>query len=167
MQKLILIAHNVRSAHNVGSLLRSADGFGLQKVYFTGYTPYPAAKNDSRLPHLAAKLEHQISKTALGAQNSIAWAHQPDIYKLIDKLRSRGYLIAALEQSKTAQALPDFYSGSDLALIVGREVEGIEPEVLQAVDTILEIPMLGKKESLNVASAAAAALYQLRFGLKR
>lgn len=163
MKHLILIAHNLRSAHNVGSLLRTAEGLGVDKVYLTGYTPYPLHANDERLPHLATKINNQISKTALGAETSQSWQHLDEIDGPIKELKQDGYLVTALEQASNSIKLTDFKSPSKIALIVGREVEGVEPEVLAACDKIVEIPMFGSKESFNVAQAAAMALYHLRF----
>ena len=163
MRSLLLIAHNVRSAHNVGSLLRTADGLGVQTVFLTGYTPYPVEANDKRLPHIAEKVERQIHKTALGAEKTVGWKHEEDIFGLIDKLKRDGFKIAALEQADGSVKLPSFTPTDSIALIVGREVEGIETDIVKQADIILEIPMLGQKESLNVASAAAIALYHLRF----
>lgn len=163
MRELILIAHNLRSCHNVGSLLRTAEGLGVNKVYLTGYTPYPLADQDDRLPHLAQKIDRQISKTALGAETLQPWEHSTDLVDVFSELRSAGYQIAAVEQSPDAISLPDFTPPDRLALLVGREVEGVEPEVLALCDIILEIPMFGHKESFNVVQAAAMALYQARF----
>jgi tRNA G18 (ribose-2'-O)-methylase SpoU len=167
MRSIILIAHNLRSAHNVGSLLRTADGLGVDKVYLTGYTPYPLADNDERLPHLAIKLDKQINKTALGAEKMITWEHDDDILGLLAKLRSNNYQIAALEQASKSISLPKFKAPDKIALIVGREVEGLEPEVLAAADAVLEIPIFGQKESFNVAAAAAMALFHVRFLAKQ
>lgn len=163
MRNIVLIAHNLRSCHNVGSLLRTADGLGVSKVYLTGYTPYPIAENDSRLPHLAEKLSRQIHKTALGAEDFVPWQHRDNIEEVIAELKPDGFVIAAVEQAKNSTKLPYFKPPNKIALLVGREVEGIEPEILAQVDHTLEIPMLGKKESFNVAQAAAMALYRCRF----
>ena len=163
MRSLVLIAHNIRSTHNVGSLLRTADGLGLETVYLTGYTPYPLTANDERLPHLSQKIDNQIVKTALGAEKSMSWQHVAEITPLLNQLRNDGYQIAGLEQAAGAIKLPDYQPPQKCAIIVGREVEGIEPEVLKLADTIVEIPMLGAKESLNVVQAAAMALYHCRF----
>ncbi|HET9850629.1 MAG TPA: TrmH family RNA methyltransferase [Candidatus Saccharimonadales bacterium] len=160
--KIVLIAHNLRSAHNVGSILRSADAFAIDQVYLSGYSPYPKQADDPRLPHLADKATKQIAKTALGAEKTVPLVHHGDIFKLLEQLRAEGFQITALEQSRKSIPLNDFQPGPKLAIIVGREVEGIEPEVLRTVDKIIEIPMLGTKESLNVASAAAIAMYDLR-----
>lgn len=163
MRSIILIAHNLRSTYNVGSLLRTADGLGIDKVFLTGYTPFPLQNNDERLPHLAQKIDGQIHKTALGAEKSVHCEHRAEIFPLLDELHSAGYVTAALEQTEDAAALPSFSAPDKIALIVGREVEGIEPEILKQVDMCLEIPMFGKKESFNVAQAAAMAMYHLRF----
>lgn len=164
MRDIVLIAHNLRSCHNVGSLLRTAEGLGVREVLLTGYTPFPLrAGDDTRLPHLAAKIHRQIQKTALGAETSQPWRHIDDISGAIATLRSQGYAIAAIEQAADTLSLPEFRPPAKLALIVGREVEGIESEVLALVDHILEIPMFGKKESFNVVQAAAMTLYHIRF----
>jgi len=163
MRQLILVAHNLRSTHNVGSLLRTCDGLGIDEVWLSGYTPYPLQKTDSRLPHLAQKLDRQIAKTALGAQKTVRWHHDADITNVIADLKKHGFTVAALEQAPQAIALGTFEPPDKLALIVGREVEGLEPEVLALCDQTLEIPMFGQKESFNVAIAAAMALYHLRF----
>jgi 23S rRNA (guanosine2251-2'-O)-methyltransferase len=163
MRSIVLIAHNLRSAHNVGSLLRTADGLAVNEVYLTGYTPYPIGAQDDRLPHLAQKTDRAISKTALGAEKTVAWSHNVEVPVVINALRNDGYQIIGLEQAPRAVPLPEFKSTAKVAIIVGREVEGIEPEVLEQCDQIVEIPMQGQKESLNVVQAAAMALYQLRF----
>ena len=164
MREIVLVAHNLRSAYNVGSLLRTAEGLGVSKVWLSGYSPYPLSADDERLPHLAQKIDKQIAKTALGAEKFVAWQHEPDITRTIMGLRAEGFTVAALEQAPNATKLPDFQPPAKLALVVGREVEGIELEILAVCDHILEIPMFGRKESFNVASAAAMALYQIRFG---
>jgi 23S rRNA (guanosine2251-2'-O)-methyltransferase len=163
MRDIIIIAHDIRSSHNVGSLLRTAEGLGITKVFCTGYTPYPAGSTDSRLPHLALKIDRQIHKTALGAEKNLAWEHRDDVLPLLTELKANGYTVAALEQSTSSIALPDFTAPQKVALMIGREVEGIEQELLNRCDTIIEIPMSGKKESFNVVQAAAMALYHLRF----
>jgi len=163
MTTLVLIAHNLRSTHNVGSLLRTAEGLGVSKVYLTGYTPYPAQVADERLPHLAAKIDKQIAKTALGAEKSLKWRHEADVLAVLHDLKKQGFTLAALEQASASLNLTTFTPPAKLALLVGREVEGVEPEVLAACDLSLEIPMLGQKESFNVVQAAAMALYHCRY----
>lgn len=163
MIDLVLIAHNLRSTHNVGSLLRTADGLGVSSVYLTGYTPYPLQSNDTRLPHIANKINQQISKTALGAETSVNWRHAASIDGVIQELKQADYSVIALEQTPASISLPNYSPPPKLAIIVGREVEGIEPEVLAITDACVQIPMLGKKESYNVVQAAAMALYHCRF----
>lgn len=161
MTDLIVIAHNLRSSHNVGSLLRTAEGLCVQRVLLTGYTPYPIHDGDSRLPHIAARVDKQIAKTALGAEKMLNWQHIEPIEVVVQGLRDHGYTIAALEQAPDSLKLPEYQAPAKLALIIGREAEGIEPEVLALCDQIIEIPMAGNKESFNVVQAAAMALYQI------
>ena len=163
MRSIVLIVHNVRSAHNVGALLRSADGLGINKVVFSGYTPYPLASDDDRLPHIAQKTNRAIHKTALGAETSVSWERTDNILDCLSQLRADGYEIAALEQTANSQNLSGFSPPDKLALLVGNEVNGLEKDLLNSISLHLQIPMLGAKESLNVASAAAMALYYLRF----
>ncbi len=164
MRELVLIAHDIRSTHNVGSLLRTAEGLGVKQLYFTGYTPFPKLEaQDPRLPHLAAKIDRQIAKTALGAESLLPWSPADDVLTLIAQLKADGFQVVALEQTEHSIVLPDFTPAERVALLLGREVEGIDNDILAACDVALEIPMFGHKESFNVVQAAAMALYQLRF----
>lgn len=162
-REIVLIAHNIRSTHNVGSLLRTCEGLGVNCVYLTGYTPYPKMPGDERLPHIANKLHRQIQKTALDAEETCSWQHSADVNKVISTLKGEGYTICALEQYPKSIKLPDFKPANKIAIIIGREAEGIELEVLEQADKVIEIPMLGTKESFNVVQAAAMALYHCRF----
>src|SRR5690606_6583873 len=137
MREIVCVAHNMRSTHNVGSLLRTADGLGVSKVYLTGYTPHPARPHDTRLPHEAAKLSKQIQKTALGAKNTVKWQYVADIFELIEHLKNEGFTVAALEQAADAVPMPEFRPPQKTAVILGREVEGLETEVLQRCDMAL------------------------------
>lgn len=163
MSDIVLIAHNLRSTHNVGSLLRTAEGLGVFEVILSGYTPYPLQNPDDRLPHLAQKINRQIIKTALGAEQTQKWSHTSDIGQTLASLQAAGYRVAAIEQAIQSTPLPDFKAPPKLVLLVGREVEGIEPELLARCDEVLEIPMFGHKESFNVVQAAAMGLYQATF----
>ena len=163
MRDIILVAHNLRSTHNVGSLLRTAEGLGVKKVILSGYTPHPMHEHDRRLPHEAGKIAAQIKKTALGAEDSVKWEYHADILPVLAKFKKDGYVVAALEQTEDSHLLHKYHPPHKIALLVGREVEGVEPEVLAACDAALEIPMYGKKESYNVVQAAAMALYHCRF----
>lgn len=159
MANAVLIIHDVRSTHNVGSMLRTADGLGVKKVFFSGYTPYPAAKDDERLPHIQRKINNQISKTALGAEKNVSWQKVSDVKILINSLRQDGYDIIALEQTDKAILLNNYKPKKPVALIVGNEVEGISKEILGLTDSHIQIPMSGKKESFNVAVACGIALF--------
>jgi tRNA G18 (ribose-2'-O)-methylase SpoU len=163
MNQIVVIAHNLRSSHNVGSLLRTADGLGVNKVYLTGYTPYPANSNDDRLPHIARKVDSQISKIALGAEKSVDWEHLENVDRVIGDLKSRDFTVVALEQTPDSKPLNECSGDGKIAIVLGREVEGVEPEVLSLCDSCIEIPMYGQKESFNVVQAAAMALYHFRF----
>ena len=163
MRNVVLICHNLRSCHNVGSLLRTADGLGVTKVHLTGYTPYPLLNNDIRLPHISVKMDKQISKTALGAEKTQKWEHSENVVSIIQNLKTAGFTVAALEQTKDSQNIVSYVSPDKIALLVGRETLGVEPEVLKECDLTLEIPMQGAKESFNVVQAAAMALYHLVF----
>lgn len=163
MHQIVVVAHDIRSAHNVGSLLRTAEGIGVEYVWLTGYTPYPAHETDERLPHIARKLDKAIQKTSLGAQLSQAWSHSPEVDSVISELRDQGYIIAGLEQSDTSISLPTWSPPQKVAIVIGREVEGLAQEIVSLCDQLLEIPMFGQKESYNVVQAAAMALYHCRF----
>lgn len=136
----------------------------VTEVLLSGYTPYPRQQSsDNRLPHEAAKLHKQIQKTALGAELTQKWRHVDDLESTVAELRQQGYTIAAIEQAVDSLALPAFSPPAKIALLVGREVEGVETEVLAMMDVTLEIPMYGSKESFNVVQAAAMGLYHCRF----
>ncbi len=158
MPKITLILHNIRSTHNVGAIFRSAEGFGVEKIILSGYTPYPRCIGDSRLPHLAEKITKQIQKTALGAEAIVPFEQYDDVDEWL--IANRLPLIA-LEQSPNSTVLRNFKSPEEFALLLGEEVDGIEPELLAQCDSIVEIPMRGKKESFNVSVAAGIALYAL------
>ena len=162
-RNIVIIAHNLRSTHNVGAILRTAEGLGINKVYLTGYTPYPLSKNDSRLPHLAAKITKDIHKTALGAESSQAWSFKDNVIGVINKLKQAGYSVAALEQTSQSKNLATYQAPARIAIVVGREVEGIEKDILKLCDLCVEIPMKGNKESFNVTQALAMALYQFSY----
>lgn len=155
-----LVIHDIRSTHNVGAMLRTAECFGLKTVYISGYSPYPRVQNDERLPHIADKLQAAIAKTSLGAEQNITVIHKETIEEVLQELKSQNYKICALEQHPRAQPIDAWHPTLPTALIVGREVEGIDASILDRVDEIVEIPMRGLKESFNVSVAAGIALYQ-------
>jgi 23S rRNA (guanosine2251-2'-O)-methyltransferase len=159
MPEIIVIAHNIRSTHNVGAIFRTAEGFGISKIILSGYTPYPLTKPDSRLPHIALKLTQQISKTALGAETLVPFEYieQP----ALDDLKNKGYTLVALEQAPHSVEMSHYHPSKKVALLLGEEVEGIPDDLLAMCDDVIEIPMVGKKESFNVSVATGIALYAL------
>ncbi len=194
-QGFLVIAHNIRSCYNVGSIFRSADALGVEKIYLTGYTPRPGvlvtSDAESGLDKLSFKVNShsdsnlslgerrgpktsftealkakkdakKIAKTALGAEEVVAWEYQRQLGPLIQKLQSQGVQVVALEQASNSLKLTDFKPNFPLALLVGNEVRGISPQILKKVDKIVEIPMQGKKESLNVGVAFGIAGFWLQ-----
>ncbi len=146
-RKIVLIAHNIRSLWNIGSFFRIADCFGISHIHLTGYS--------------AAPPRYEISKTALGAEEWIPWSKSDDPMTVIEQRKKEGYDIIALEITGKSTPLPDFKSSKPLCLIVGHEVLGVSQELLEAADTSVHIPMIGKKESLNVSVALGIAMYSL------
>lgn len=159
MPEIIVIAHNIRSTHNVGSIFRTSEGFGVSKIILSGYTPYPMLAKDSRLPHISAKLTSQIHKTALGAEVMVPFEYQETLD--LGTLHIAGYRIIGLEQDTRSVMLADYHPPQKLVLLLGEEVEGISRELRDACDDLIEIPMQGQKESFNVSVAAGIALYGL------
>jgi tRNA G18 (ribose-2'-O)-methylase SpoU len=149
-KEVYLVIHNVRSVLNVGSMFRTADAAGVAKIYLCGYTPTP---------------EHpKMSKTSLGAEKAVSWEHHIQTGRLLRLLQERGTSILALEQTKRSKDLFKFRPKFPLALVVGNEVRGLSPAILNYCDKAVEIPMCGEKESLNVAVAAGIALYEILYG---
>ncbi|MDB5178915.1 MAG: methyltransferase [Patescibacteria group bacterium] len=162
-----LILSDIRSAQNVGAILRTADACRVELVYACGYTPYPIVKADTRPAHIAASNTRAIAKTALGAERTVPVLHFPDTASAISEARSEGFNISIIEQAEDSLNLYHYQPTGPTALVLGNEVTGVAAAELAQADTILELPMLGAKESLNVSVAAGIALYQLRFGASR
>jgi tRNA G18 (ribose-2'-O)-methylase SpoU len=156
---IIVIAHNIRSTHNVGSIFRTCEGFGVSKLILSGYTPYPTTKNDPRLPHIRDKLTAQIHKTALDAENLVPFEYQET--PNITRLQADGYTIVGLEQDMRSVPLSAYKPSEKIVLWLGEEVEGMTSEQRNTCDVLVEIPMHGKKESFNVSVACGIALYGL------
>lgn len=159
MPELILLVHNIRSTHNVGALFRTCEGTGVTKIILSGYTPYPEFPGDKRLPHIREKLTRDIHKTALGAETMVPFQYSE--LPPIDELKREGYKIVALEQSPDSVVLAEYETPEKVALLIGEEVHGIPSELLATCDDIVEIPMVGEKESFNVSVATGMALYEL------
>jgi 23S rRNA (guanosine2251-2'-O)-methyltransferase len=159
MPEIIVIAHNIRSTHNIGSIFRTSEGFGVKKIIISGYSPYPSIPGDLRLPHISSKLTDQIHKTALGAEVMVPFEYQPEPNLAL--LRANGYTIVGLEQDKRSTMLNDYKAPNKIALVLGEEVNGIDGILRDSCDELIEIPMVGKKESFNVSVATGIALYTL------
>jgi len=142
-----VLLDNVRSMYNVGAFFRAADGVGLETLCLCGITAHPPKK--------------AITKTALGAEDAVAWEHDWDVLQMAERLRGRGFEIAAIETSLHAVDLFDWQPKFPVCVAFGNEVEGLHPKLLALADTHVRIPMLGKKTSLNVATAAGVVLYEL------
>lgn len=164
--RFCIILHNIRSAYNVGSVFRTADGAGAVKIYLTGYTPSPAGENDVNKSYAYfSQAQKMISKTALGAENNVPWQKEKNISRLIKKLKNEGIKIIALEQCERSINYHEFRTASRIAIIVGNEIKGIDPRILNQCDTVIEIPMRGKKKSLNVSVALGIAAYGVGSGI--
>jgi len=142
-----ILLDNVRSLYNVGAFFRTADGAGIEKLYLCGITGHPP--------------KNEISKTALGAEDTVAWEHCWDATPIVTDHRSRGYEIAAIETSVRSVDLFEWRPNFPVLLLFGHEVDGLRPELAELADTHVRIPMLGVKHSLNVASAGAVGIYEL------
>lgn len=158
---LALLLHNIRSIHNVGSILRTADGFGVESVIFSGYTPYPRLSDDPRLPHVATRQTAALHKTALGAETSLFMSRYDDPLAAIAAYRKEGCSVVGLEQDMHSIPLATYRPSGRTLLLLGEEVDGIDSELRHQCDELLEIPMQGHKESFNVSVAAGIALYAL------
>jgi len=165
---ITLVAHDIRSTHNVGAFFRTCDGLGVNQIYFSGYTPYPRFDGDTRLPHFADKLTRQIHKTALGAESVVDFTVFKSLGDIVRSLKNNGTVLIALEQfpgsltpTECRKRLDNDYPNKSVALLIGNEIHGVSDEILQQMDMIMEIPMYGTKESLNVSVATGIALHQL------
>lgn len=143
-----LLAHNIRSLWNVGAFFRTCDALGVEHVYLTGYTGHPPRK--------------EITKTAIGAEQWIPWEHSRDPLPIVEQLKKDGWQLVALELHKDAVDLAEFVPASKVCLIAGHELTGVPEELLALCDAVVQIPMLGKKESMNVAVATGIALHRFR-----
>lgn len=145
---LSLILPNIRSCHNVGAMFRTADGCGFEKLYLCGYTATP--------PKI------QIDKVSLGAEQWVAWEQHDDPIELVRSLKEQGIQIVGLEKTEASVDIAEAAISTPLAMIVGNEVDGIDPALLELCDVVVHIPMVGKKESLNVSIAAGIAMDTIR-----
>lgn len=142
-----VLLDNVRSLYNVGSFFRTADGCALEELYLCGITGFPP--------------QRQISKTALGAEETVRWSREPDPLAVLDTLRDQGFELAAVETSVRSVDLYDWQPRFPVCVVFGHEVDGIQPQIAARCDVHVRIPMLGAKHSLNVATAGGVLLYEL------
>jgi tRNA G18 (ribose-2'-O)-methylase SpoU len=150
----ILIIDNVRSAHNVGSMFRTSDGAGVTRIILVGYTPAPVDR--------FGRAQAEIVKTSLGASAMIPWeqkGNREEVLSLINGLKQEGFVVVAVEQTPTSVSLYDFPVPEKVAYIVGNEIDGVSEELLAVSDVVVDIPMAGKKESLNVGVATGIVLF--------
>ena len=147
-----VILHNIRSRHNVGAIFRTADGAGVDKIFLTGYTPAPIDR--------FGRVVDEIKKTSLGASEMVEWEQTDDARSIIRLLQDKGAIVVAVEQAPNSISLYDFDEPKNIAYVFGNEITGVESEVLAECDGIIEIPMAGQKESLNVSSTVAIVLFQ-------
>lgn len=146
---IILVLENIRSAYNVGSVFRTSDAFLIEAIYITGYSAKP--------PH------KEIKKTALGAEETVSWQHFANAADAIAELRKQDYNVYAAEQAEGSFKLNAiaFESEEKIAVVLGNEVTGVEQSTIALCDGCLEIPQLGMKHSLNIATAAGVVLWEL------
>lgn len=151
---VILVLENVRSLHNIGSVFRTADAFGIEAIYLCGYTARP--------PH------REINKTALGATESVSWRYFLTALDAIQHLRTLNYVVASLEQAENTIGLDEYLPEPDrgIAIIMGNEVKGVSQEVVDSSDLCLEIPQSGTKHSLNVSVCSGVVLWDLHLKFK-
>jgi tRNA G18 (ribose-2'-O)-methylase SpoU len=152
-KEAVLILHNIRSTYNVGAIFRTADAAGISKIYLCGYTPAPLDK--------FSRLSSAIAKTALGAEKNVPWEQIKNTGTVFNRLKKDGYQLIAIEQAKNSTDYKKIKMKFPCALILGEEVNGLPKSLLSKCDIVAEIPMKGKKESLNVSVAAGIAIFRL------
>ena len=164
--ELVLVLDNIRSTYNVGAILRTAEGFGVSRVILSGYTP--RVHDGSLLPHLRDKLDHEIHKTALGAEDMLDIYSCGDIFQELNNYKKDGWQIIGLENNIDVGTIYELNSdelrsrlSDKVVLVLGEEVNGISTSLYELIDLFVEIPMKGQKESFNVSVAAGIAMYGL------
>lgn len=152
---MILVLHNIRSVHNVGSIFRTADAAGVSKIILSGYTPLPHDRFEEP--------RKDFAKVSLGAEKTIYWEQSKTLSSALKKLKKEGVYIVAVEQDKKSTSLFKFKlpKNKPVALVLGNEVMGLSKQALKLCDAVVEIPMRGVKESLNVSVAAGIAMFTL------
>lgn len=150
---VFLVLHDIRSTYNVGAIFRTADACGITKIFLTGYTPAPIDQ--------FGRANSGIAKSAIGAEKNIPWEKTNSILTLLNKLKKEGVQIIAIEQDKNSIDYKKVKPKFPCAFILGEEVNGLTKDIIAKCDLVAEIPMKGKKESLNVSVSAGVALYRI------
>ena len=150
--RVVVVLDNIRSLYNTGAILRTADGAGVDRVILCGITPRPDQ---------GGKQRRAIAKTALGAEDAVPWEYEPDVRIALTRLADDGYQIVAVETSPDAVSVFDWSPVWPVCLVFGHEKDGVSPALDSHIHTVVRIPMLGQKRSLNVATAAGVVLYEL------
>lgn len=153
MKTCVLVLDNLRSVENTGSIFRTAEGVGVSKIILVGTTPAPLDR--------FGRKRADFAKVSLGSEEMLQWEYKKEINEALQELRENNFYIIALEQADKSIDIKDCQAGEKFALVVGNEVDGVSPEALELSDQIVEIPMHGKKESLNVSVSCGIALYAL------
>ncbi|MBP9771729.1 MAG: RNA methyltransferase [Candidatus Pacebacteria bacterium] len=148
---IIVILDNIRSVYNVGSIFRTCDGAGVEKIYLCGTTPTPLDR--------FGRVRKDLAKVALGAEKTVPWEYTKTTEEAIESLKAEGVRVVAVEQSPSAISYKTFKQTSKIAFVFGNETDGVSKQVLDMCDTIVEIPMHGAKESLNVSVVAGIILF--------
>jgi 23S rRNA (guanosine2251-2'-O)-methyltransferase len=156
-KEFYLILPNIRSCHNVGAMFRNADAFGVSKLFLVGWTATPP--------------KPQIDKVSLGAETWMPWEKREDLEELLKELKKKGIVLVGLEQTEKSIDMADWQfdnisENTGIALVVGNEVYGVAPEIIDLCDVVVHIPMCGKKESLNVSVAAGVAMWEVSKRIK-
>lgn len=152
MNEVFLLLHDVRSVHNVGAIFRTADAVGVSKIILSGYTPAPIDRFGNP--------RRDFAKCSLGAEKSVTWEHVKSPAAALSRLKRKGFEIISVEQSENSVDYKKVKPKTKTLVIFGAEVSGISKAILKQSDIIAEIPMRGKKESLNVSVSAGIALYR-------
>lgn len=143
-----VILNNIRSLNNVGSIFRTADAVGIEKIWLCGITGYPPDK--------------KLSKTALGAEDNVLWEYRKDALSVLDELKKKKYQTVLLEQVEGSCPYNEFIPKSPVCMVLGNEISGVSSKIVDACDKAIEIDMMGTKNSLNVAVAFGIAAYHIR-----
>ena len=152
-KEIYVILPDIRSVYNVGAIFRTADACGVSKIFLTGYTPMPEDR--------FGRPRKDVAKSALGAEKTVEWEYKENLNDFIGELKEKGVDIVAVEQDKKSIDYKKLEIKKDTAFIFGNEVEGLSKDILNKVDKIIEIPMVGEKESLNVSVSAGVVLFRV------